>query len=127
MGQPKWIATILSQSISWRRWLILASGFFLLGVTYQKSVAAHGYLAEPQSRDAEHLKGDVKGYPIAGLPQYLSKPPCLTLPANKYFADIRPGPLRLNFVYGDGANHVGLCRVFLLIPRILPIRLKSGR
>ena len=111
------LRNILNQSISWRRCLILASSFFLLGITYQKSVEAHGYMTEPLSRDAENLKGDVKGYPIAGLPQYLSKPPCLTLPVNKYFADIRPGPLRLKFVYGDGANHVGLCRVFLIDPK----------
>jgi hypothetical protein len=117
MGQLKWIATILNQSIGWRRWLILAGGFVMLGITYQNSVDAHGYMTEPKSRDAEYLKGDVKGYPIAGLPRYLTKPPCLTLPANKSFADIRPGPLRLEFVYGDGANHVGLCRVFLIDPK----------
>ena len=126
MGQLKWIAMILNQSITRRRWLILASGFFLLGITYQKSVEAHGYMTEPQSRDAEYLKGDVKGYPIEGLPKYLEKPPCLTLPANKYFADIRPGPLRLKFVYGDGANHVGLCRVFLIDPKDPAHRVEIG-
>ena len=126
MGQLKWIATILNQPISWRHRLILATGFFLLGITHQKSVEAHGYLAEPQSRDAEYLKGDVKGYPIAGLPPYLMKPPCLTLPADKYFTDIHPGPLRLKFVYGDGANHVGLCRVFLIDPKDPAHRLEIG-
>ena len=116
----------MDQFKRWRRWVIRTTAFFLLSVPYQNSVEAHGYMTEPPSRDTEYLKGDVKGYPIAGLPQYLSKPPCLTLPPSKYFADIRPGPLRLRFVYGDGANHVGLCRVFLIDPKDQAHRVEIG-
>jgi hypothetical protein len=38
------------------------------------------------------------------------------LPVSRQFTEVRPGPLQLRFFFGDGANHVGLCRVFLLDP-----------
>jgi Flp pilus assembly protein TadD len=116
--QPiKSMAATFSPWMNRRRWPLLASCVFLLGVVPYRAVEGHGYMTEPRSRDEEYLKGDVKGWPIGGVPPYLTKPPCLTLPENKQFTDVRPGRLRLQFFYGDGANHVGLCRVFLIDPK----------
>jgi hypothetical protein len=42
--------------------------------------------------------------------------PCLDMPVSKHLTEVRPGPLTLRFLFGDGANHVGLCRVYLLDP-----------
>ena len=114
MDPVKSMATSFIQCVSRHRWPILAGCVFLLGIVSHRTAEGHGYMTEPRSRDEEYLKGDIKGWPIAGVPPYLTKPPCLTLPVNKHFTDVRPGPLRLQFFYGDGANHVGLCRVFLI-------------
>jgi hypothetical protein len=110
-------ATSFIQWVNRHRWPMIASCIFLLWIVYHSTAEGHGYMTEPRSRDQEYLKGDIKGWPIAGVPPYLTKPPCLTLPVNKQFTDVRPGPLRLQFFYGDGANHVGLCRVFLIDPK----------
>jgi Flp pilus assembly protein TadD len=117
MDQAKSVATSFIQYVNRHRWPILGSCVFLLWIVPDRIVEGHGYLTEPRSRDAEYLKGDIKGWPIAGVPPYLTKPPCLTLPVNKQFTDVLPGPIRLKFFYGDGANHVGLCRVFLIDPK----------
>jgi Tetratricopeptide repeat len=117
MDPVKNMATSFVQHMGQHRWPVLASCVFLLGIVPHRTAEGHGYMTEPRSRDEEYLKGDIKGWPIAGVPPYLTKPPCLTLPVNKQFTDIRPGPLRLQFFYGDGANHVGLCRVFLINPK----------
>jgi hypothetical protein len=45
---------------------------------------------------------------------------------NKKFTEVQPGPLQLNFFYGDGANHVGLCQVFLLDPTDPARKVKIG-
>jgi hypothetical protein len=117
MDPVKGMATSFVQCVNRHRWPILASCAFLLWIVSHRTVEGHGYMTEPRSRDEEYLKGDIKGWPIAGVPPYLTKPPCLTLPVNKQFTDVRPGPIRLRFFYGDGANHVGLCRVFLIDPK----------
>jgi Flp pilus assembly protein TadD len=117
MDPVKGVAASFIQYVNRHRWTVLGSCVFLLWIVPHRTVEGHGYMTEPRSRDAEYLKGDIKGWPIAGVPPYLTKPPCLTLPVNKQFTDVLPGPIRLKFFYGDGANHVGLCRVFLIDPK----------
>ena len=73
-------------------------------------------MSEPRSRALDHLKGDVPGWPIAGAPPRYTRTDCLNLPVNKRFTVVQPGPLKLRFVFPDGANHVGLCQAFLLDP-----------
>ena len=87
---------------------------FLLEVVPGRTVEGHGFMTEPRSREEDHLKGDIRGWPIAGVPPRLTKLPCLDIGVNKQFTEIHPGPLQLKFFFGDGANHVGLCQVFLL-------------
>lgn len=99
--------------------LVLVSCLFALGIVPGlglRTAEGHGYMIEPRSRSVDHLKGDPKGWPIAGVPPYLTRVPCLELPVNNQFTEVHPGPLTLRFVYGDGANHVGLCQVYLLDP-----------
>ena len=81
-------------------------------------------MTEPRSRAVDHLKGDVKGWPIAGVPPRLTRLPCLDLPVNKQFTEVHPGPLRLELFFGDGANHVGPCQVFLIDPKDTARKLK---
>jgi Flp pilus assembly protein TadD len=64
----------------------------------------------------DHLKGDVVGWPIAGAPPRYTRADCLNIPVNKRFTVVQPGPLKLEFTFPDGANHVGLCQVFILDP-----------
>jgi hypothetical protein len=93
------------------RWVEIRNGRILW-------VTRRAYLATPVAHSLNTPSLTLsKGWPIAGVPPYLTKPPCLTLPVNKQFTDVRHGPLRLRFFYGDGANHVGLCRVFLINPK----------
>ena len=73
-------------------------------------------MSEPRPRELDHLKGDVVGWPIAGAPPRYTRADCLDIPANKRFTVVQPGPLKLKFTFPDGANHVGLCQVFLLDP-----------
>lgn len=104
--------------------LVLVSCFFALGIVPGlglRTAEGHGYMIEPRSRSVDHLKGDPKGWPIAGVPPYLTRVPCLELPVNNQFTEVHPGPLTLRFVYGDGANHVGLCQCTFWIP-IIPRR-----
>jgi len=126
MGPAKSMATFSIRYVKRHRWPILGSCVFLLWTVPTRIVEGHGYMTEPRSRDAEYLKGDMKGWPIAGVPPYLTKPPCLTLPFNKQSSNVLPGPLRLKFFYGDGANHVGLCRVFLIDPQDLTHKTQIG-
>src|SRR5690242_5953457 len=98
---------------------VLASVCLALGIVPGLGIAmaeGHGFMTEPTSRSADHLKGDVKGWPIAGAPPRFTRRPCLDLPVNKHFTEVQPGPLKLKFLFGDGANHVGPCQVFLLDP-----------
>lgn len=74
----------------------------------------------------DHLKGDVKGWPIAGAPPRFTRLRCLDIPVNKQFTEVHPGPLELKFVFPDGANHVGLCEVFLLDPKHPEEKVKIG-
>ena len=94
---------------------VLVACLLVLGAV-PRTAAAHGFMTEPRTRAADHLKGDIKGWPIAGAPPRLTRRPCLEMPVSRRFAEVRPGPLQLRFFFGDGANHVGLCRVFLLDP-----------
>ena len=106
-----------------RRWVdprhrpcpVLVACLLVLGAV-PRTAAGHGFMTEPRTRAADHLKGDIRGWPIAGLPPRLMRRPCLEMPVSRQFTEIRPGPLQLRFFFGDGANHVGLCQVFLLDP-----------
>jgi Tfp pilus assembly protein PilF len=95
-------------------WPVLVSCCFVLGVVPSGTVEGHGYMSEPRSRAMDHLKGDVRGWPIAGVSPRFRREDCLDLPVNKQFTVIQPGPLQLKFVFSDGANHVGPCQAFLL-------------
>ncbi|HEY2399385.1 MAG TPA: tetratricopeptide repeat protein [Steroidobacteraceae bacterium] len=119
MDSVKSTATTARQRMDRRNllWPVFVSGLVVLGVVPFRTVAGHGYMTEPRSRAEDHLKGDVKGWPIAGVPPRLTRVPCLDLPVNNKFTEVQPGPLQLKFFYGDGANHVGLCQVFLLDPK----------
>jgi hypothetical protein len=105
---------------------VLVSCFLLLWVVPFRIVDAHGFMTEPRTREQDYLKGDVRGWPIAGVPPRLTKPPCLDLPVSNKFTEVHPGPIRLGFFYGDGANHVGLCQVFLLDPKDSARKVKIG-
>ena len=98
------------------RWPVLVSCCFVLGVVPSRPVEGHGYMSEPRPREMDHLKGDFIGWPIAGAPPRYTRVDCLNIPVNKRFTVVQPGPLMLKFVFPDGANHVGLCQVFLLDP-----------
>src|SRR4051812_43968332 len=111
------IVTVFRQRVNLRHrlWPLLVSCFLVLSFV-PRTVEGHGFMTEPKSRSADHLKGDIRGWPIAGAPPKLTRRPCLDMPANKQFTEVHPGPLQLKFLFGDGANHVGLCQVFLLDP-----------
>jgi Flp pilus assembly protein TadD len=98
------------------RWPMLVGCCFVLGVVPSRPVVGHGYMSEPRPRGLDHLKGDVVGWPIAGAPPRYTRADCLDIPVNKRFTVVQPGPLKLKFTFPDGANHVGLCQVFLLDP-----------
>jgi Tfp pilus assembly protein PilF len=128
MDSVKRVATTFRQWMDQRRWPwpLLVSCFFVLEVVPSRTVEGHGFMTEPRSREEDFLKGDIRGWPIAGVPPRLTKPPCLDLPVSKQFTEVLPGPLQLKFFYGDGANHVGLCQVFLLDPKDLAHKVKIG-
>jgi Flp pilus assembly protein TadD len=98
------------------RWPMLVGCCFVLGVVPSRPVVGHGYMSEPRPRELDHLKGDVVGWPIAGAPPRYTRADCLNIPVNKRFTVVQPGPLKLEFTFPDGANHVGLCQVFILDP-----------
>ncbi len=112
-----------------RPWPVLMSLFFVLGLVPSlgiRTVEGHGRMTEPIPRAGDHLKGDLRGWPIAGVPPRLTRSACLDIPVNKQFTEVRPGPLRLQFLFGDGANHVGLCQAFLLDPKNPVQKVKIG-
>lgn len=98
------------------RWPLLLSCGLTFVVLPSRTVEGHGYMSEPRSRAVDNLKGDIRGWPIAGAPLRYTRADCLDLPVNKHFTIVQPGPLKLKFVFTDGANHVGLCQAFLLDP-----------
>ena len=111
------------------RWRALISCFFVLGVVPglgSRTAEGHGFMTKPRSRAADHLRGDIRGWPIAGVSPHLTRRPCLELPATNQLTEVQPGPLRLNFIFGDGANHVGPCEAFLLDPAHPEQKLKIG-
>jgi OOP family OmpA-OmpF porin len=77
---------------------------------------AHGYMAYPPSRSIEVMHDDQKAWPIAGIKESLSRVPCIGLKPNKTFTKVKPGPLKLQFVFPDGANHTGYCTAYLYDP-----------
>ena len=110
-------------------WLVLVSCFCGLGVGPRlglRTVEGHGFMTEPKPRAADHLKGDIRGWPIAGVPPRLTRRACLDIPVNKQFTEVHPGPLQLKFLFGDGANHVGLCQAFLVDPTHPAQKVKIG-
>jgi OOP family OmpA-OmpF porin len=103
--------------------------FTVLGIALGLSattVTAHGHMTYPKSRASEHFKDDVKSWPIAGIPARLRREPCVGLSQNKVFTKVEPGPLTLNFLFPDGANHKGLCTAYLLDPLQPEFKLKIG-
>ncbi|HEY0422721.1 MAG TPA: hypothetical protein VGC82_05295 [Rhodopila sp.] len=110
-----------------RRWpwpLLLSC--FVLGIVPSRIAEGHGYMSEPRSRAVDHLKGDIKGWPVSGAPPRYTRVDCLDLPANRQLTVVQPGPLKLGFVFPDGANHVGLCQAFLLNPEHPAQKLEIG-
>ena len=110
-------------------WPVLVSCFCVLGVVPRlglRPVEGHGFMTEPKPRAADHLKGDIRGWPIAGVPPRLTRKPCLDIPVNKQVTEVHPGPLQLKFLFGDGANHVGLCQAFLVDPTHPAQKVKIG-
>lgn len=77
---------------------------------------AHGYMTYPSPRAVEHLAGDSKGWPIAGIKARFRREPCLGLARGSRRTTLRAGPMQLRFLFPDGANHVGACSAFLLDP-----------
>lgn len=128
MERVKSVATTFTHWVDQRRWRwpVLVSCLCVLGVVPIGAVQGHGFMTEPRSREEDHLKGDIRGWPIAGVPARLTKLPCLSIPANKRFTEVSPGPLQLSFFFGDGANHVGPCKVFLLDPKDTAHKVKIG-
>jgi hypothetical protein len=96
-------------------WLVLVVCSFVLGIV-PRTAEGHGFMTEPRPRSADYMKGDIRGWPIAGAPPRFTRRPCLDMPVSRRFIEVLPGPLQLRFFFGDGANHVGPCRVFLLDP-----------
>jgi hypothetical protein len=119
MASTTSIVTAFRQWGDQRRWPwpVLVGCCFVFGIVPGRTVEGHGYMSEPTSRAAEHLKGDVKGWPIAGAPPRYTRIDCLDIPVNKQFTVVQPGTLQLRFLFPDGANHVGPCEAFLLDPR----------
>jgi Flp pilus assembly protein TadD len=107
------------------QWPLLLS-CLALGIVPSRIAEGHGYMSEPRSRAVDHLKGDIKGWPISGAPPRYTRVDCLDLPANKQLTVVQPGPLKLGFVFPDGANHVGLCQAFLLDPEHPAQKLEIG-
>jgi hypothetical protein len=128
MAPVKSITTRSGSQMDRRRWRrrVLVGSFFLLGIVPCRTVEGHGFMTEPRSRAEDYLKGDIRGWPIAGAPSRLTKPSCLDLPFNKKFTEVHPGSLQLKFFFGDGANHVGLCQVFLFDPMDPRRKVKIG-
>ena len=53
---------------------VLVACLLALGAV-PRTAAGHGFMTEPKTRAADHLKGDVRGWPIAGLPPRLMRRP----------------------------------------------------
>jgi Tetratricopeptide repeat len=107
------------------RWPVLLACSLVLGIV-PRTAGGHGFMTEPRPRSADYLKGDIRGWPIAGAPPRFTRIPCLDMPVSRRFMEVHPGPLQLRFFFGDGANHVGLCRVFLLDPTHPGQKVKIG-
>ncbi len=92
----------------------LCSGIVMTLISF--AALAHGYMLYPPSRALEHLDGDKKAWPIAGIKAKFRREPCLGIQQNAKFTAVDAGPLKLKFMYPDGANHVGSCTAYLLDP-----------
>jgi hypothetical protein len=108
-------------------WPLFAICLLLLGMIPSRPIHGHRFMTEPRPREMDDLKGDRRGWPISGVPAHLTKPPCLNLAPSKHFTEVQPGPLRLHFFFGDGADHVGLCQVFLMDPLTQRSRQRSAK
>src|SRR5437660_1215870 len=86
-------------------WPVLVVSSFGFGIV-PRNAEGHGFMTEPKPRSADYLKGDIRGWPIAGAPPRFTRRPCLDMPVSTRFVEVRPGPLQLRFFFGDGANHV---------------------
>lgn len=100
----------------------------LVGIGLTSSAAvAHGHMVYPKSRAAEHMSGDQKNWPIAGIPSRLRREPCAGLKPNSELTVVRPGPLTLRLLFPDGANHRGYCTAYLYDPLKPDHKLKIGK
>lgn len=108
---------------------LIAAGVALSGMLagmLAGAAQAHGHLVYPKSRAAEHMKGDEKNWPIAGIPSRLRREPCAGLKPNREFTRVTPGPLTLKLLFPDGANHKGYCTAYLYDPLRPDYKLKIG-
>jgi Flp pilus assembly protein TadD len=96
-------AGLLSVMVIWQMFLALPAN-------------GHGYMTYPKSRAGEQFKGDEKAWPIAGIKAGLRREPCIGLKFNKHFTELATGPVQLEFLFPDGANHVGFCQAYLFDP-----------
>ena len=111
------LSRFFSYKLAWsRRPLLHCNLLFLVLCAFPQQTLAHGHLVYPQSRAAEHIRGDVKSWPIAGIPARLRREPCVGLKPNKVFTRVEPGPLMLKLLFPDGANHKGYCTAYLYDP-----------
>ncbi len=78
--------------------------------------SGHGYMSYPKSRAVEQFRDNQKAWPIAGIRAGLRREPCIGLKFNKRFTELEPGPVQLEFLFPDGANHVGFCHAYLFDP-----------
>lgn len=104
--------------------LFAAIGF--TQIVFSVDAHGHGYMTSPKSRAIEHFEGDQKGWPIAGIKAALRREPCIGLSFNKTFTEVKPGPLKLEFLFPDGANHSGFCYAYLFDPMNPANRIQIG-
>ncbi|KAJ3285464.1 hypothetical protein HK104_009469 [Borealophlyctis nickersoniae] len=72
------------------------------------SALAHGWVNEPPTRgEIEFGTRNERGFPLSG------KKSCTTLPKRSPPTKLSPGPLTIKMQFNDGANHVGMCTVFI--------------
>ncbi|KAJ3282943.1 hypothetical protein HK104_010628, partial [Borealophlyctis nickersoniae] len=71
------------------------------------SALSHGWVNVPPTRgEVRYGQSNERGFPIG------MKSTCTSLPPRAP-TTISPGPLTIRLQFNDGANHVGMCTVFI--------------